>query len=202
MANPTTQLNLLLEEVLTEVQRAEVVPQVEEAQLTEEARRVGAWNWLPLWHKETNKTSHVTEVETLYGMCSLRGSLIYKRLRHGPKGIDVMKTNEPEGQHAPVLSIIERNARIDNVLSHLYKMLMLQLRMSEVTKEQLNINYPLTEHFKALCRVGPGFREPFNHDDPTNYEKARVDSDLVSNANKREDSEMGEDAKAPMHDEK
>ncbi|MCD9640229.1 hypothetical protein HAX54_025411, partial [Datura stramonium] len=45
---------------------------------------------------------------------------------YDPKGLDVTKMKEPECIHGPVLSISERNARIDNVLSHLYGMQMLQ----------------------------------------------------------------------------
>ncbi|MCD7463067.1 hypothetical protein HAX54_049884 [Datura stramonium] len=52
------------------------------------------------------------------------------RPRYDPKGLDVMKMKESEGIHGPVLSINERNAHIDNVLSHLYNIQMLQLRMS------------------------------------------------------------------------
>ncbi|MCD9643008.1 hypothetical protein HAX54_030106 [Datura stramonium] len=40
------------------------------------------------------------------------------------------------------------------------------LRMSRVTKEQqhkLNTDYPLRVHSRALCRVGPEFEEPFDH---------------------------------------
>ncbi|MCD9643730.1 hypothetical protein HAX54_031399 [Datura stramonium] len=37
----------------------------------------------------------------------------------------------PEDLHSPLLSICECNLYIDNVLSHLYGMKMLQLRMSE-----------------------------------------------------------------------
>ncbi|MCD7459607.1 hypothetical protein HAX54_041436 [Datura stramonium] len=47
------------------------------------------------------------------------------------------------------------------------------LRMSGVTEEQLqqlNMNYPLSEHSRALYRVGPGFEEPINYDDTTNEE--------------------------------
>ncbi|MCD9560715.1 hypothetical protein HAX54_019461 [Datura stramonium] len=43
--------------------------------------------------------------------------------RHGydPRGIYVTKTKEPESINGPVLSVNERNARIDNMLSHLYE---------------------------------------------------------------------------------
>ncbi|MCD9638764.1 hypothetical protein HAX54_022915 [Datura stramonium] len=69
----------------------------------------------------------------------------------------------------------ERNARMDNVLSHLYDMQMLQLRMSGVKDEwpqQLSMDYPLSEHSTDLCRVGIGFEEIFDDDDATDKEKA------------------------------
>ncbi|MCD7460540.1 hypothetical protein HAX54_043731 [Datura stramonium] len=53
------------------------------------------------------------------------------------KGIDVTKTKDPEGIHGPFLSIGERHVRLNNMLSHLYGMQMLQLRMNGVTEEQL-----------------------------------------------------------------
>ncbi|MCD7461884.1 hypothetical protein HAX54_047337 [Datura stramonium] len=74
-------------------------------------------------------------------------------------------------------------------------MQMLQLRMSGVAKEQLqqlNMDYPLSEHSRALCRVGPGSEEPFDDDDATDEEQARVDSDLESDGDDGDDSEMGQ----------
>ncbi|MCD7468804.1 hypothetical protein HAX54_007297 [Datura stramonium] len=41
------------------------------------------------------------------------------RPTYDPRGIDVKKTKEPEGINGPVLAVNERNARIDNMLSHL-----------------------------------------------------------------------------------
>ncbi|MCE3050888.1 hypothetical protein HAX54_048355 [Datura stramonium] len=65
------------------------------------------------------------------------------------------------------------------MLSHLYGMQMLQLRMNGVTEaqpQQLNIDYPLSEHSRALCRVGPGYKEPLDDDVSVEDEMARVDS--------------------------
>ncbi|MCD9559512.1 hypothetical protein HAX54_017511 [Datura stramonium] len=61
----------------------------------------------------------------------------------------------------------ERYARIDDMLIHLYDMKMVQLIMNFVIEEQLqqlNMDYPLTENSKDLCRVGLGFEEPLNDD--------------------------------------
>ncbi|MCD7454060.1 hypothetical protein HAX54_023377 [Datura stramonium] len=119
------------------------------------------------------------------------------RPRYGPKGLDVTKTKESEGLHDPVLFINE-HARIDNVLSHLYGMQIIQMRMRGVKEEllqQLNINYPLSEHSRAFCRVGPILEEPFDDDDPNNDEQAQVDSYLEFDDDDGKDSEMG---KLPM----
>ncbi|MCD9644551.1 hypothetical protein HAX54_032832 [Datura stramonium] len=59
------------------------------------------------------------------------------RPRYDPKGLDVTKKKELDYIHGLVLSISERNACIDNVLSYLYSMQILQLRMNGVTEEQL-----------------------------------------------------------------
>ncbi|MCD7455738.1 hypothetical protein HAX54_029382 [Datura stramonium] len=75
------------------------------------------------------------------------------RPAYDPRGVDVTKAKEPEGVNGPALSVNERNAQIDNILSHLYDMQMLQLRMNGVTKEQLqqlNMDYLLSEHSRAL----------------------------------------------------
>ncbi|MCE3215420.1 hypothetical protein HAX54_002334 [Datura stramonium] len=61
--------------------------------------------------------------------------LVNYRPRYDPKELDVKKTKEPKGIYCLVLSISD--ARIDNFLSNLYDMQMLQLRMSRVTEEQL-----------------------------------------------------------------
>ncbi|MCE3215058.1 hypothetical protein HAX54_000708 [Datura stramonium] len=90
------------------------------------------------------------------------------------KEIDVIKTKDPDGIHGPVPSISERNALIDNVLSHLYGMQTLQ--------------------------VGPIFEEPLGNDDVTDEEQARVDSELEFD-NDGDDFEMGEAAFAPIDDE-
>ncbi|MCD7455697.1 hypothetical protein HAX54_029173 [Datura stramonium] len=81
----------------------------------------------------------------------------------------------------------EWNARIDNILSHLYRMQMLQMRMSGVTEEQLNIDYQLSKHSRSLYRVGPDFKEPFDDDNPTNGDDG-------------EDFEMGEASYVPTND--
>ncbi|MCE5166009.1 hypothetical protein HAX54_013994, partial [Datura stramonium] len=115
--------------------------------------------------------------------------------RYDPKGLEVIKTKDPEGLYSLVLSISEKNGRTNNILSHLYGMQILKLGMSGVTQEQLqqlSIDYPLSKHSRALYRVGPGFEEPFDDDDPTNDVKARVDFNLESDANDGEDLKIGE----------
>ncbi|MCD9558618.1 hypothetical protein HAX54_016066, partial [Datura stramonium] len=55
------------------------------------------------------------------------------------------------------------------------------LRMNGVTEEQLqqlNIDYPLSEHSRALCKVRPGYEEPFDDDVAKEDEMARVDLDI------------------------
>ncbi|MCD7467437.1 hypothetical protein HAX54_004861 [Datura stramonium] len=96
--------------------------------------------------------------------------ILLERPRYDPKGRDVTKTKDPEGIHGSVLSIGECHARFDNILSNLYAMQMLQLRMNRVTEErlqQLNMDFPLSEHSRTLCRVGPGFDDPLDDDDAT-----------------------------------
>ncbi|MCD9643790.1 hypothetical protein HAX54_031489 [Datura stramonium] len=110
------------------------------------------------------------------------------RPANDPRRIDVTEKKEPEGINGAFLSVNERNARIDNILSHLYGMQMLQLRMNGVIEEQLqqlNIDYPLSEHLQAHCRVGLGYEEPLDDDVATEDEMTRVDSDLESSDDNR-----------------
>ncbi|MCE0480891.1 hypothetical protein HAX54_038119 [Datura stramonium] len=120
------------------------------------------------------------------------------------RGVDVTKTKESEGINSPVLTVNECNARIDNMLSHLYGMQMLQLRLNGVTEEQvqqLNIDYPLSKHSRAFCRVCPGYEEPLDEDVAIKDEMTRVDSNIESSDYDEEDSEMGEAALSPTDDE-
>ncbi|MCD7470247.1 hypothetical protein HAX54_009967 [Datura stramonium] len=67
-------------------------------------------------------------------------------------------------------------------------MQMLQLRMNGVTEEQLqqlNIDYPLSEHSRSFCRVEPEFKEPLDDDVATDDELTRVDSDIESDDNEQ-----------------
>ncbi|MCD9560861.1 hypothetical protein HAX54_019680 [Datura stramonium] len=68
------------------------------------------------------------------------------------------------------------------------------LRMNGVTEEQLqqlNIDYPLSEHLRALCRVGPGYEEPLDDDVATEDDMERVESDIEFSDDEEDDSEMG-----------
>ncbi|MCE5165769.1 hypothetical protein HAX54_012188 [Datura stramonium] len=89
------------------------------------------------------------------------------RPAYDPRGIDVTKTKEPEGIKIPVLFVNEYNARIDNMLSHLYGMSMLHPRMNGVTEEQLqqlNMDYSMIEHSRALLQSWSWFEEPLDDD--------------------------------------
>ncbi|MCD9641263.1 hypothetical protein HAX54_027354 [Datura stramonium] len=81
------------------------------------------------------------------------------------------RTKDLEGIYHPVLYINEGNARIDNVLSHLYGMQMSKLRMNE----------------------------PLDDDDAMNKEQTLVDSNLDS-YDDGYDSKMGEAVFAPIDD--
>ncbi|MCD7465725.1 hypothetical protein HAX54_001813 [Datura stramonium] len=123
---------------------------------------------------------------------------------YDPRGIDVTKTKEAEGINGPFLSVNEHNAQSDNMLSHLYSMPMFQLRMNGVTKEQqqqLNMDYPMSEHSRSLCRVGLGFEEPIDDDMGIEDEMVRVDSDIESSDDEEHDFEMGEASLSPTDDE-
>ncbi|MCD9642812.1 hypothetical protein HAX54_029831 [Datura stramonium] len=77
------------------------------------------------------------------------------------------------------------------------------LRINGVNEEQLqqlNMDYPLSEHLRALCRVGPGYEEPLDYDVAMEDEMARVDSYIESSDDNEEDFEMGEASLAPTED--
>ncbi|MCD7449318.1 hypothetical protein HAX54_051258 [Datura stramonium] len=123
---------------------------------------------------------------------------------YDPRRIYMTKTKEPKGINGLVLSFNECNVRIDNMLSHLYGMQMLQLRMNGMIEEQLqqlNMDYPLSEHSRALCRAGPGYEEPLDDDVAKEDEMTRIDSDIESSDDNEEDSEMERASLAPINDE-
>ncbi|MCE0481318.1 hypothetical protein HAX54_038996 [Datura stramonium] len=70
-------------------------------------------------------------------------------------------------------------------------------RSDEGATTTVDMYYLLSENSRALYRVGPGFREPFDDDDATNEEQAQVDSNLESNSDDGDDSEMGKATFAP-----
>ncbi|MCD9560992.1 hypothetical protein HAX54_019859 [Datura stramonium] len=78
------------------------------------------------------------------------------------------------------------------------------LRMNGVTEEQLqqlNIDYPLSEHSRALCTVVPRYEEPLDDDVATEDEMVRIYSVIESSDDDEEDFEMGEAALSPTDDE-
>ncbi|MCD9646558.1 hypothetical protein HAX54_036478 [Datura stramonium] len=151
--------------------------------------------------------THVTRervclVYALMTRMTINVGVVIKNVSKRARGVAMKKTKEPEGINGPVLSFNEHNARIDNMLSHLYDMQSSTslLRMNGVTEEQLqqlNMDYPMSEHSRALCRVGPGYEEPLDDDVVTEDQMARVDSDIESSDDDDEDSEMGEAALVP-----
>ncbi|MCD7455643.1 hypothetical protein HAX54_029014 [Datura stramonium] len=67
------------------------------------------------------------------------------RPTYDSRGVDITKTKEPEGINSLVLSL-----RINGV--------------SEEQLQHLKIDYTLSKHSQALCRVGPGYEEPLDDD--------------------------------------
>ncbi|MCD7470661.1 hypothetical protein HAX54_010675 [Datura stramonium] len=62
-------------------------------------------------------------------------------------------------------------------------------------------DYPLSEHSRALYKVGLAFSEPLDDDDPKNNEQARSYSDLESDDGEGEDLGMGDVDYAPTNNE-
>ncbi|MCD7469014.1 hypothetical protein HAX54_007629, partial [Datura stramonium] len=97
------------------------------------------------------------------------------RAAYDPRGVHMTKIKEPEGINGPVLTVNERNARIDNMLSYLFGMQMLQFRMNG-----------------SWAWIQGAFVDDMAMED----KMARVDSDIESSDDDEEDSEMGEAALA------
>ncbi|MCD7470964.1 hypothetical protein HAX54_011217 [Datura stramonium] len=76
--------------------------------------------------------------------------------QYDPKGLDVTKTKQFEGIHGPVLSMSERNARIDNIFESLVR------------------------HTNIVTKDERSFEDAFDDDDAADKEQARVDFDLES----------------------
>ncbi|MCD7467649.1 hypothetical protein HAX54_005199 [Datura stramonium] len=74
-------------------------------------------------------------------------------------------------------------------------------KKEEEQLQQLNIDYPMSEHSRALCIVGIGYEKPLDDDVATKDEIERVDLDIESTDDDEEDYEMEEAALAPTDDE-
>ncbi|MCE3215100.1 hypothetical protein HAX54_000810 [Datura stramonium] len=141
---------------------------------------------------------------------------LYRDIRHtlcGPNSVAQWTLHQQFGYHVSLpYAHLSREARVwlkivcaslvprKNVTDVTRK----RLRMNGVTKEQLqqlNIDYPLRENSRALCRVGPKYEDPLDDDVSTEDEMARVDSDLESSDDNEEASNMGEVSLAPTDDE-
>ncbi|MCD9638644.1 hypothetical protein HAX54_022734, partial [Datura stramonium] len=61
--------------------------------------------------------------------------------------------------------------------------------------------YHLNKHARAFCRVRLEVEEPLDDDVPTKDKQAQDESNLDSDANKGEDTEMGDTEYAPRENE-
>ncbi|MCE3215202.1 hypothetical protein HAX54_001248, partial [Datura stramonium] len=58
-----------------------------------------------------------------------------------------------------------------------------------------------SKHARDMCKFGLGFEDPLDDDDPTDDEQGYDNSDLESDTNEGEDSEMGNVTYASTDDE-
>ncbi|KAG5582081.1 hypothetical protein H5410_052708, partial [Solanum commersonii] len=96
------------------------------------------------------------------------------------KLVDVTRTKALDTSHGHVLSSQERQARDDSVMTRMFGMAKLQLRIGgrPVTNDEMETmmeRYPLTESAVFLCKAGPAFLEPPDDDEAMDYE----DDDVV-----------------------
>ncbi|KAH0654362.1 hypothetical protein KY289_032040 [Solanum tuberosum] len=84
--------------------------------------------------------------------------------------IDVTRTKALDTSHGPVLSAQEQHARDDSVMTRMFGMVELQLRIGvrpvmDNEMETLAERYPLTESATYICRIGPAFQKPLDDDE-------------------------------------
>ncbi|KAH0655199.1 hypothetical protein KY285_030081 [Solanum tuberosum] len=108
--------------------------------------------------------------------------------------IDVTRTKALDTSHGPVLSAQERHARDDSVMSRMFGMVELQLRIGgrpvmDNEMETLAERYPLTESATYICRIGPAFQKPLDD------EEANVDEEMDD---EEEEDDVDEDANTLM----
>lgn len=90
--------------------------------------------------------------------------------------VDVTKVKAPEPEQGPIMTNAVRQARDDSWMGRMFGMAEMQLRLGgrPATEEEmaaLPSRYPLTESAMHMCRVGPGFQEPLDDDEPTEDEE-------------------------------
>ncbi|MCD9638649.1 hypothetical protein HAX54_022739, partial [Datura stramonium] len=91
----------------------------------------------------------------------------------------------PDTTYGPVLTLIERHIRDDSYAARSFGLQMLHLCISgwPTTEEELwqvDRDYPMNEHARAMCRIGPAFVESVDDDVSTDKERCREDSDSLS----------------------
>ncbi|KAG5576880.1 hypothetical protein H5410_057014 [Solanum commersonii] len=88
------------------------------------------------------------------------------------KLVNVTRTKALDTSHGHVLSPQERHARDDSVMTRMFGMMELQLRLdghlvTDAEMETMAERYPLTKSAAFLCRTGPAFLEPLDDDEAT-----------------------------------
>uniref|UniRef100_M1DXM9 Putative plant transposon protein domain-containing protein n=1 Tax=Solanum tuberosum TaxID=4113 RepID=M1DXM9_SOLTU len=100
------------------------------------------------------------------------------------KLVDVTRTKALDTSHGHVLSSQERQARDDSVMTRMFGMAELQLRIGDrhVTNDEMETmteRYPLTESAAFLCKTGPAFLEHLDDDEATVNEAMDDEEDDV-----------------------
>ena len=120
------------------------------------------------------------------------------KLPHNPKKVDLTKIKDPETGQGINLTTAERHARDESFFRHLYGMTRFTMMNggrvpTDAELRQLDYDYPLNEHARAMCGVGVNFEEPLDDDVPTDDDHQLLDSDVEDNSDD-EDSDDDSDA--------
>ncbi|KAG5607032.1 hypothetical protein H5410_028524 [Solanum commersonii] len=114
---------------------------------------------------------------------NLKDKPSYRDIRHTLRRLIRLQggSGALDTSHGPVLSAPERQACDDSVMTRMFGMAKLQLRIggrpvTDAEMETMAERYPLTESAAFLCRTGPAFLEPLDNDNAT-IDEAMDDED-------------------------
>ncbi|KAF3629434.1 hypothetical protein FXO38_05422 [Capsicum annuum] len=113
--------------------------------------------------------------------------------------VDITTARTASGVNGPILTMVERKNRDDEILTRMYGLQMLQWTTGgrPATLEEhhvVELDYPLGHHARTLLQIGPNFVKPIDDDMPIDEERRYRDSDMESDEEDQSNDVADDDA--------